>query len=91
MLAKDTILLILFTGFLWQRYWNGLPFPPPVGHVLKRQKDMTPEDEHTPPPKLEANMLLGKSQGQLLIAPERMEPKCGWAKVETTPSCGGVW
>ena len=21
-------------GFLWQEYWSGLPFPPPVGHVL---------------------------------------------------------
>ena len=21
-------------GFLWQEYWSGLPFPPPMGHVL---------------------------------------------------------
>ena len=38
---------------------------------MKRQKDMTPEDE---PPGSEApwvNMLLGKSRQQLLIAPER--------------------
>ena len=21
-------------GFLWQEYWSGLPFPPPVDHVL---------------------------------------------------------
>ena len=75
MLAKDTILLILFTGFLWQGYWNGLPFPPPVDHVLKRQKDMTPEDEHHPssPSWKVSNMLLDKSQGQLLIAPERIK------------------
>ena len=27
-------LFILFMGFLWQEYWSGLPFPPPMGHVL---------------------------------------------------------
>ena len=37
----------------------------------KRRKDLVPEDE---PPKLDAsNMLLGKTRGQLLIAPERMK------------------
>ena len=35
-----------------------------------------------------ANILVGKSRGQLLVAPDRK--KC-WAKVETTLSCGGVW
>ena len=25
---------IQFTGFSWQVYWGGLPFPPPVHHVL---------------------------------------------------------
>ena len=38
---------------------------------MKRQKDMTPEDE---PPRSEvSNMLLGKIREQLLIAPERMK------------------
>ena len=27
-------LSILFIGFLRQEYWSGLPFPPPVDHVL---------------------------------------------------------
>ena len=27
-------LFILFMGFLRQEYWSGLPFPPPVDHVL---------------------------------------------------------
>ena len=40
----------------------------PLGS-MKRQKDMTPEDE---PPRSEvSNMLLGKSGRQLLITPER--------------------
>ena len=38
---------------------------------MKMQKDMTLEDE-TPGQKV-TNMLLGKSRGQLLIAPERMK------------------
>ena len=33
---------------------------------------MTPEDEHPQGQKV-SNMLLGKSRGQLLIAPERMK------------------
>ena len=37
----------------------------------KRQKDMTPEDESKD--REMSNMLLGKSRGQLLIAPERMK------------------
>ena len=36
-----------------------------------RQKDMIPEDEPSPGWKM-STMLLGKSRGQLLIAPERM-------------------
>ena len=28
------LLFILFRGFLWQEYWSGLPFPPPVDHIL---------------------------------------------------------
>ena len=38
---------------------------------MKKQKDMTPEDE--PPGQKMSNMLLGKSRGQLLIAPERIK------------------
>ena len=38
---------------------------------MKRQKDMTLEDE--PPGQEVSNMVLGKSKGQLLIAPERMK------------------
>ena len=38
---------------------------------MKRQKDMTREDE-TPPGQKVSNMLLGNSRGQLLIAPERI-------------------
>jgi len=41
---------------------------------IKRQKAMTLKDEHAPLPKSEvSNMLLGKGEGQLLIAPERMK------------------
>ena len=28
-------------GFLWQEYWSGLPFPPPVDHVLSELSTMT--------------------------------------------------
>ena len=38
---------------------------------MKRQKDMTPEDK--PPGQKVFNMLLGKSEGQLLIVPVRMK------------------
>ena len=38
---------------------------------MKSPKDMTTEDEPPPGQKV-SNMLLGKSRGQLLIAPERM-------------------
>ena len=27
-------LFILFMEFSWQEYWSGLPFPPPIGHVI---------------------------------------------------------
>ena len=27
-------LFILFMEFSWQEYWSGLPFPPPIDHVL---------------------------------------------------------
>ena len=41
---------------------------------MKRQKDMTPEDEPPPFPGWKAsNMLLGKGKRQLLIALERMK------------------
>ena len=40
---------------------------------MERQKDTTPEHERPPPLRSEvSNMLLGNSNGQLLIAPERM-------------------
>ena len=38
---------------------------------MKRQKNMTPEDG--PPGQKVYNTLLGKSRGQLLVAPERMK------------------
>ena len=28
-------------GFLQQKYWNGLPFPPSAGHVLSELFSMT--------------------------------------------------
>ena len=34
-------LFILFTGFLQQEYWSGLPFFPPVDHVLSELFTMT--------------------------------------------------
>ena len=34
-------LFILFTGFLRQEYWSGLPFPSPVDHVLSEFSTMT--------------------------------------------------
>ena len=34
-------LFILFMGFSRQEYWNGLPFPPPVDHVLSEFSTMT--------------------------------------------------
>ena len=34
-------LFILFTGFLQQECWSGLPFPPPVDHVLSELFTMT--------------------------------------------------
>ena len=43
---------------------------------MKRQKDMTPEDEPPPGWKV-SNMLLGKSREQLLISPERMKEAAG--------------
>ena len=40
---------------------------------MERQKDTTPDPERPPPLRSEvSNMLLGNSNGQLLIAPERM-------------------
>ena len=34
-------LFILFMGFSWQEYWNDLPFPPPVDHVLPEPSTVT--------------------------------------------------
>ena len=39
---------------------------------MKRQKDMTSEDYHPPGQKVSC-VLMGKSRGQLLIAPEGMK------------------
>ena len=39
---------------------------------MKRLKDMMPEDEHPSPGHKMSNMLLGKREGQLLGASERM-------------------
>ena len=49
---------------------------------MKRQKGMKLKDE--PPECKVSNMLLEKSRGQLLIAPERMKRQ---GQVETTLSC----
>ena len=40
---------------------------------MKRQKDMTRPGEMSPPGRKVSNILLGKSRGQLLTAPERMK------------------
>ena len=53
---------------------------------MKRQKDMTPEDE--PPGGKVSSMLLGKSGGQLLIAPER--PKTLGQSRNDTQLCMGL-
>ena len=34
-------LFILFMGFSRQEYWNGLPFPSPVDHILSELSTMT--------------------------------------------------
>ena len=34
-------LFILFMGFSWQEYWNGLLFPPPVDHILSELSTVT--------------------------------------------------
>ena len=28
-------------GFSWQEYWTGLPFPPPLGHIVSELFAMT--------------------------------------------------
>ena len=33
-------ILFMFMGFLWQQYWSGLPFFPPVDHVLSVNTDI---------------------------------------------------
>ena len=40
-------LFILFMGFSWQEYWNGLPFPPPVGHILSESSTGTHSMAHS--------------------------------------------
>ena len=40
---------------------------------MKRQKDIIPEDEAPHPAQKVSSVLLGKSEGQLLIPPERLK------------------
>ena len=47
-------------------HWNPM-------NSMKRQKDMTRPGEMSPPGRKVSNILLGKSRGQLLTAPERMK------------------
>ena len=57
----------------WRRKWQPIPLfllKEPMDS-MKRQKDMTPEDKL--PGQEVSNMLLGKTRGQLLIAPVRMK------------------
>ena len=57
--------------YLWRREWQTTPYisyENPM-NCIKRQKDMTPKDE--PPGQKVSDVLLGKSRGQLLTAPER--------------------
>lgn len=35
------VIFVLLMGFSWQEYWSGLPFPPPVDHVLSELSTMT--------------------------------------------------
>ena len=56
-------LFILFVGFLGQEYWSGLPFSPPVDHVLLELSSMT--DAEAPilwPPDVNSQ-LIGKDPG----------------------------
>ena len=39
--AIPFFLFILFMGFSWQECWNGLPFPPSVGHILSEPSTIT--------------------------------------------------
>ena len=43
------------------------------GPCVEKEKDMTPKDERFPPRLEGVQYATGKSQGQLLIAPERMK------------------
>ena len=40
-------LFIVFMGFLWQEYWSGLPFPPPVDHNLSELFSMSHPSSHS--------------------------------------------
>ena len=39
--SHNIILFIQFIRFACQVYWGGLPFPPPVGHVLSELSAVT--------------------------------------------------
>ena len=54
------------------RYSGVVSFMENPTDSMKRLKDRMPEDEPPPGQKM-SSMLLGKSGGQLLIAPERMK------------------
>ena len=54
--------------------------------IMKRQKDMTPQDEH--PGEKVFSMLLGKSGGYFLIAPERMK-QLGQAEITLVLDASG--
>ena len=38
---KSFCLFILFMGFLWPKYWGGLPFPSSVDHILSELLTIT--------------------------------------------------
>ena len=57
----------------WKGKWQSTPafLPRETQDSMKRQKDITPEDD--PPDQKVSSMLLGKGRGQLLIAPRTMK------------------
>ena len=39
--VRSFCLFIQFIGFSWLVYWSGMPFPPPVDHILSEISTMT--------------------------------------------------
>ena len=66
-LSKFQFLLKWLCGFVLRIYHEN-----PMNN-MKRQNDMTPENDTLFPGQKVSNTLLGNSRGQLLIAPERMK------------------